>query len=291
MGDGGSCFRSYLNQFMSRDPFPGYDNLPASQNGYNYTHANPVNYTDPTGHCIELVSGAICVGTGVIVVGTVAIVGGTVIAVNNIVNDRPALDFNGLPPAPDWMVDNFYLGDDIERFIENFPEVEDWSFVESWPWEQQTVKAPTGIEKVDEPCFLEQLLPPDPGLPFVWPGPVKQEVGIQILLSAQNRASFEAYIAELRRQMGKPYVNDPDLQRIMSRLYRENATVGSGSTADAIRFENETGLPVGGRFHTKKGEDSIRNLERWLENHPNASPGDKAAAENVIKDLTDALGQ
>jgi hypothetical protein len=33
----------------------------------------------------------------------------------------------------------------------------------------------------------------------------------------------------------------------------------------------------------------IRALERWLRNHPDAAPGDRAAAENVIKDLQDAL--
>ncbi len=34
---------------MSRDPFPGWAGLPASQHGYSYAHNNPVNLTDPTG--------------------------------------------------------------------------------------------------------------------------------------------------------------------------------------------------------------------------------------------------
>jgi hypothetical protein len=33
----------------------------------------------------------------------------------------------------------------------------------------------------------------------------------------------------------------------------------------------------------------IRALEKWLRTHPDATPGDRAAAENVIKDLRDAL--
>ncbi|MCZ7670524.1 MAG: hypothetical protein M5U34_26930 [Chloroflexi bacterium] len=49
MGDGGSCFRSYLNQWLSRDPFPGYGNLPQTQNGYSYVGNNPVNKVDYTG--------------------------------------------------------------------------------------------------------------------------------------------------------------------------------------------------------------------------------------------------
>lgn len=32
-----------------------------------------------------------------------------------------------------------------------------------------------------------------------------------------------------------------------------------------------------------------RALEKWLRNNPEATPGDRSAAENVIKDLRDAL--
>ena len=42
-------YNPYLNQFQSRDPFPGYGKLPQSQNGFNYVNGNPINYTDPTG--------------------------------------------------------------------------------------------------------------------------------------------------------------------------------------------------------------------------------------------------
>jgi hypothetical protein len=45
------------------------------------------------------------------------------------------------------------------------------------------------------------------------------------------------------------------------------------------------------KFHTQKGRDSIISLERWLTNNPTARQGDRATAENIIKDLYNALGE
>ncbi|MCP4995663.1 MAG: RHS repeat-associated core domain-containing protein, partial [Gammaproteobacteria bacterium] len=51
-----------LKVFMSRDPFAGWDRVPASQNGYSYSHNNPVNYTDPTGEIVPIIIGGIIIG-------------------------------------------------------------------------------------------------------------------------------------------------------------------------------------------------------------------------------------
>lgn len=91
--------------------------------------------------------------------------------------------------------------------------------------------------------------------------------------------------------MSKPSVSDSQLSKLVDGLYRPNAKVGSGSTADAFRHELATGQAVGGRFHSQKGTDSIRALNKWLDNNPKASPGDRAAAETIILDLRNALGQ
>ncbi|MDN4173313.1 hypothetical protein QWY28_10195 [Nocardioides sp. SOB77] len=106
---------------------------------------------------------------------------------------------------------------------------------------------------------------------------------------ASNRARHERFVSELRAAMEKPSVRDPRLSGLMDELYRDGASVGSGSTAAAVRHELATGLPVGGKFHTEKAENMITALERWLRNNPEATPGDRAAAENVIRDMRDAL--
>ena len=69
---------------------------------------------------------------------------------------------------------------------------------------------------------------------------------------AANRAEFQRYTNGLRRDMGRPATADPKLSDIMDEMYRPNAKVGSGSTADAVRAEKATGQPTGGRWHSQK---------------------------------------
>jgi len=106
---------------------------------------------------------------------------------------------------------------------------------------------------------------------------------------AAKRAEHELYKDSLRAVMQKPHVTDAQLKSVMDSLYREGAMVGSGSTAAAVREEMTTGMRVGNRRHTQKAQDSIRRLERWLAANPTARPGDRAAAENVIRDMKNAL--
>lgn len=93
--------------------------------------------------------------------------------------------------------------------------------------------------------------------------------------------------------VSRPTVSDPKLQNLMGDLYKganESKPVGTGSTADAIRYEKQTGQPVGGKWHTQKGLEYVRALEKWLSKNPKASPSDRAAAQAVLDDLRDALG-
>lgn len=78
------------------------------------------------------------------------------------------------------------------------------------------------------------------------------------------------------------------VKNIVIELYRSNAVVGDGGTADAIRKQIATGELVGGRDHVRKGRERLRQIERILSknlNHPN-----RALLEWLRSDLIDALG-
>ena len=105
----------------------------------------------------------------------------------------------------------------------------------------------------------------------------------------RDRIQHEDYKDELRAKMEKPDVKDSELKNIMDDLYRPNAKIGSGSTADAVRYEAATGQNVGGKLHLEKAKNYVKALESWLKRNPTASSADRAAAENVLRDLQNAL--
>jgi RHS repeat-associated protein len=66
-------YDSSLGRFISKDEFPGYLNDPYSQHDYQYAHANPVRYTDPTGYfTLGDVLGTIQLATTLAAVGGVS---------------------------------------------------------------------------------------------------------------------------------------------------------------------------------------------------------------------------
>jgi hypothetical protein len=107
----------------------------------------------------------------------------------------------------------------------------------------------------------------------------------------KNRVAHEYQKVEYRQQMARPYVQDKKLAATLKEIHRDSGTIGNGSTAAAVRTEISTGLPVKGKFHIQKAEDNIIRLQKWINDNPSARPGDRAAAENVLKDLLNALGR
>ncbi|WP_458646513.1 hemagglutinin repeat-containing protein [Ralstonia flatus] len=104
-----------------------------------------------------------------------------------------------------------------------------------------------------------------------------------------NAATAPRLADDLASKMSKPVVTDGKLAGLMDDLYRDGAKIGSGSTADAVRYENATGEAVGGVFHSQKAQDYSIALQRWLEMNPSASFSDRSAAQNVLRDLQNAL--
>lgn len=132
--------------------------------------------------------------------------------------------------------------------------------------------------------------------------------GIQIASKSKNIASwgskgaqnFKTWLGKLKfvktkgfsKSPPKPAVHDQKLKNIIDDLYKGQTNpnkVGSGTTADAIRYEKKTGQAVHGRDHTQKGEEYRRGLENWLKNNPDAPADEVEAAKNVLNDLSDAL--
>lgn len=80
------------------------------------------------------------------------------------------------------------------------------------------------------------------------------------------------------------------LRRVVNQLYRKDATVGSGSTADAARVEiANPGSKVGGKDHVTKAKNSLNALNNILKDS-NLTPHEHMIAENIKLDLQDALG-
>ncbi|GAA0835978.1 hypothetical protein GCM10009080_20660 [Cupriavidus pauculus] len=104
-----------------------------------------------------------------------------------------------------------------------------------------------------------------------------------------NAATVVKLADDLASKMAKPIVSDTKLGGLIDDLYRDGAKIGTGSTADAVRYEARTGNPVGGVFHTQKAQDYSVALQKWLDSNPNAPFSDRSAAQNVLRDLQNAL--
>jgi hypothetical protein len=69
-------------------------------------------------------------------------------------------------------------------------------------------------------------------------------------------------------------------------MYRATARIGSGSTADAIRYERATGQMLSNAGHSIKGRETVRALEKLI-NSGKLNPTD--IARFIMNDLKSAL--
>jgi|GEM_PF-2349095 len=83
-------------------------------------------------------------------------------------------------------------------------------------------------------------------------------------------------------------VTDQKLRNRIDALYRPNAKVGSGSTADAIRHELRTGELLSPKGHFQKGIEMRNGLMKDLKSG-RLNNADSAIARQTLKDLQNAL--
>jgi hypothetical protein len=83
---------------------------------------------------------------------------------------------------------------------------------------------------------------------------------------------------------------NPKLRNLISQMYRPNATIGSGSTADAIRYELQTGELLSKSGHMTKGQEMRTALLRLMKDG-NLDPGDSQIAHHLLNDLQSALSR
>ena len=91
-----------------------------------------------------------------------------------------------------------------------------------------------------------------------------------------------------------PQVGSTKLQNIVNDLYKGTMNpgrVGTGTTADALRYELSTGQRVFGKSHLRTAQSSLRGLENWLKANPNAPNHDRLVDRSLADDLLDALGR
>lgn len=90
----------------------------------------------------------------------------------------------------------------------------------------------------------------------------------------------------------RPDVEDPKLTNYVDQLFKgvdNPKRFGDGTTMDAIRHELRTGETVHNRRHVIKGEETLRGLEKWLRQNPDASVGDRRVAQQLADEIREAL--
>lgn len=107
-----------------------------------------------------------------------------------------------------------------------------------------------------------------------------------------NQAGQEAQVlsqAPSVRDQLLQSTSDTKLQEIIKQLYRQNPdAVGDGGTADALRYETETGNLLSPSGHLEKALGRITELNRYL-SQDNLSSQDRQVGQSLLNNLKDAV--
>jgi len=250
----------------------------------------------------------------------------TLRAVGGFLSDAPGRAWGGLkdlgagiwdgvagPLASIWEFSNLRALLDWDGYKASWSRV--WDAVSSDPWRftKETLKGLVGWQDFADGKPLKAIGSWVPGLVLAFftgggslaakgaQGAAKGTTAVKGLddlgdASRAAKATETATAAKLAEEaiLRTPRVASQKLQNIVNDLYKGTTNpgrVGTGTTADAIRYELRTGERVFGRSHIQKGEDYLRALEKWLSENPTAPYHDRLVARSLADDLLDALGK
>lgn len=80
---------------------------------------------------------------------------------------------------------------------------------------------------------------------------------------------------------------EKQVKSLIQNLYRDNATIGNGSAADALRYEKRTGILLSPTGHRTKVVQRINQINNLLRKNPNRP--DNAILWLLREDLKNAL--
>ena len=83
-------------------------------------------------------------------------------------------------------------------------------------------------------------------------------------------------------------VSNPRLRNVITQLFRHNARAGSGSTMDAFRFEQRTGVLLSPSGHSLKLFERRSQLQR-LRRELSLFPADRQVVKELLIDIQNAL--
>lgn len=86
----------------------------------------------------------------------------------------------------------------------------------------------------------------------------------------------------------QPFVRNTKLRNFLNMFNRTGTGIGSGSTADAIRYELETGQAVGGKVHFQKGMEMRSGLLSLIRSGK-LDASDQTVAKQLLTDIQDAM--
>ena len=111
-------------------------------------------------------------------------------------------------------------------------------------------------------------------------------VGPSGILSGLRRASI-ALMTRRAALLGQ--VTNPKLKGIINELYRIGAKIGNGGTADAVRYEQATGILLSKEGHVLKALERRTQLLTLWSNRGQLSPAEKQIVKDLIMELQNAL--